>query len=347
MLIRRPFDAHVHLRDGSMLEAVVPATARSCAGALVMPNLVPPVTTRAAAQAYRSRILAAVPPGVAFDPLLTCYLTDGIDPDEVVSGFEAGDWVAAKLYPAHATTNSAHGVSSVAAIDHVLAAMAAAGMPLCVHGEVTDPAVDIFDREAVFLQTVLAPLLERHPTLRVVVEHATTKASADFVQAAGETVAMSITAHHLWWNRNALFAGGLRPHAYCLPVLKRERDREALVAAATSGHPRVFFGSDSAPHLVHKKETDCGCAGVYSAPTALSAVAAVFAEAGAMDQLEGFLSTRGPSWYGQAPSTETVSVSERTWTPQAALETSEGAVRVFLGGEDVRYWVGAGAVIGG
>ena len=335
MNIPRPFDAHVHLRDGAMLCAVVPATAHSCDAALVMPNLVPPVTTRAAARSYRQRIEAAVPAGVSFTPLLTAYLTDGIDPDEVVAGFEAGDWVAAKLYPAHATTNSAHGVSSVEAIEPVLAAMAAAGMPLCVHGEVTDPSVDIFDREAVFLQQVLAPTLERHPTLRVVVEHATTAAAVAFVQQAGDTVAMSITAHHLWWNRNALFAGGLRPHAYCLPVLKRERDREALVQAATSGDPRVFFGSDSAPHLVHRKETDCGCAGVYSAPTAPAVVATVFARHGALDRLGGFLSEHGPAWYGRAPSPERVEVVEQPWTPAEALATAEGGVRVFLGGDEV------------
>jgi len=346
MQIRRPFDAHVHLRDGAMLQAVVRATARACDAALVMPNLVPPVTTAATARAYHQRIVAAVGPGQRFEPLLTAYLTDDTDPDELVAGFEAGAWVAAKLYPAHATTNSTHGVRSVQAIDAVFSAMAAAGMPLCVHGEVTDPAVDIFDREAVFLDTVLGPLLERHPDLQVTIEHATTAAAVTFAAAAGERVAVSITAHHLWWNRNAIFAGGLRPHAYCLPVLKRERDREALVQAATSGDPWVFFGSDSAPHLVSAKETDCGCAGVYSAPTALAAVATVFARADALDRLEGFLSVHGPRWYGRAPSDDHVEVTEARWTPSEALATADGPVRIFLGGQPVDWQVGEAQVIG-
>ncbi len=339
MLIRRPFDAHLHLRDGAMLRAVLPPTVAHCSGALVMPNLSPPVTTREAARAYRGRIMEALPAGASFQPQLTAYLTDSIDPDEVVAGFEGGDWIAAKLYPAHATTNSAHGVTDVAGIDPVLAAMASAGMTLCVHGEITRPDVDIFDREAAFLDEVLAPMLERHPDLKVVVEHATTKAAVDFVVAAGDRVGMSITAHHLWWNRNALFAGGLRPHAYCLPVLKRERDREALVEAATSGHARVFFGSDSAPHLVHRKEMDCGCAGVFSAPTAVPAVAAIFAEHGALDALEAFLSCNGPAWYGLAPSEAQLELGAAEWTPPAALPSEEGDVRVFLAGEPVAWGV--------
>ncbi len=339
MHIRRPFDAHLHLRDGAMLRAVLPATAAHCAGALVMPNLVPPVTTRGAARAYRDRVLQAVPEGVDFAPRLTAYLTDSIDADEVVAGFEAGEWLAAKLYPAHATTNSAHGVTDVGHIDPVLAAMAAAGMTLCVHGEVTRPDVDVFDREATFLTEVLAPLLDRHPDLRVVVEHATTKAAVDFVMAAGDRVGMSITAHHLWWNRNAMFQGGLRPHAYCLPVLKREQDRLALVEAATSGHPRVFFGSDSAPHLVHRKEADCGCAGVFSAPTAVPAVAALFAEVGALGRLEAFLSTNGPAWYGIPASEATLEVEEEANVPAESVPTEDGPVRVFLGGETLAWSV--------
>lgn len=337
MQIRRPFDAHLHLRDGAMLGAVAPATAAECDAAVVMPNLTPPVTTRAAARAYRARILEALPSESTFTPLLTAYLTDDIDGDEVVAGFQAGDWVAAKLYPAHATTNSDHGVTDVARIRPVLSARAEAGMPLCVHGEVTDPQVDIFDREAVFLQRVLAPLLEQIPTLRVVVEHATTRAAVDFVAEAGPNVAMSITAHHLWWNRNALFAGGLRPHAYCLPVLKREEDRRALVKAATSGSERVFFGSDSAPHLVGRKEADCGCAGVFSAPTAVAAVAAVFDAEGALDQLEGFLSLHGPRWYGRRPAEDTIELAPTPQVPAATLDTPDGPLRVFLGGETLAW----------
>ena len=333
MNIRRPFDAHVHLRDGDMLRAVAPATAAHCDAALVMPNLVPPVTTRERARAYRRRILDALPDDTAFEPLLTAYLTDDIDADEVIAGFEAGEWVAAKLYPAHATTNSDHGVSSVDAIDPVLRAMAQAGMPLCVHGEVTDPTVDIFDREARFLTDVLAPLLDRIPDLRVVIEHATTAAAVDFQKSAGANVGLSITAHHLWWNRNALFAGGLRPHAYCLPVLKREEDREALVRAAISGDPRVFFGSDSAPHLVHRKQSDCGCAGIFSAPTATAAIATVFRERDAMHALEGFLSLNGPAWYGRPPSDRTLTIRDRAHTADLSLPTPDGDVRVFLGGE--------------
>lgn len=340
MHLRRPFDAHVHLRDGAMLSAVAAHTAEHCAAALVMPNLVPPVTTRALAQAYRQRIVHAAP--APFQPLLTVYLTDGIDADEVVAGFRAGDWVAAKLYPAHATTNSAHGVSDIQALMPVLTAMAEAGMPLCVHGEVTDPAVDIFDREAVFLQTVLGPLLDALPTLRVVVEHATTAAAVAFVAQRADRVAMSITAHHLWWNRNALFDGGLRPHAYCLPVLKRETDREALVRAATSGAKNVFFGTDSAPHLVGRKETDCGCAGVFSAPTAVATVAEVFDDAGALASLEAFLSLNAPAWYGREPSDERITLKRQSSVPTSELDTPDGPVRVFRGGETLRYSISAG-----
>ena len=322
-----------------MLTAVAPHTAEHCAAALVMPNLVPPVTTRAIAQAYQARIADAAPD--AFQALLTVYLTDGIAADEVVAGFVAGDWVAAKLYPAHATTNSAHGVSDIQGLLPVLEAMAEVGMPLCVHGEVTDPSVDIFDREAVFLKTILGPLLQQLPTLRVIVEHATTAAAVDFVQHHADRVAMSITAHHLWWNRNALFDGGLRPHAYCLPVLKRETDREALVRAATSGAANVFFGTDSAPHLIGRKETDCGCAGVFSSPTAVATVAEVFDNANALAHLEAFLSLNGPAWYGQKPSEDRITLRKQPTTAAAELATPEGPVRIFRGGETLRYAVSA------
>ena len=298
LTIRRPDDWHVHLRDGAMLTAVAPWTARQFARAIVMPNLSPPVTTAALAVAYRERILAALPADAGFTPLMTCYLTDNTDPADLIAGYEAGVWVAAKLYPAHATTNSAHGVSEVAAIRPVLAAMERAGMVLCVHGEVTDPAVDIFDREAVFLDRVLAPLLADFPALKVVLEHITTADAAQFVADGPATLAATITPQHLHLNRNALFAGGLRPHAYCLPVVKRERHRLAVRAAAVSGSAKFFLGTDSAPHAVDAKESGCGCAGIFNAPFALESYLTVFEEEDALDRFEGFASEHGARFYG-------------------------------------------------
>ena len=297
LTIRRPDDWHVHLRDGDMLRAVAPYSARQFARAIVMPNLSPPVTTAAAAQAYRERIEAAVG-DAQFEPLMTCYLTDGTDPADLVGGFADGIFTAAKLYPAHATTNSAHGVSAVAAIRAVLAAMERVGIVLCVHGEVTDPAVDVFDREAVFLDRVLAPLLRDFQGLKVVLEHITTAEAAQFVADGPATLAATITPQHLHLNRNALFAGGLRPHHYCLPVLKRERHRLAVRAAAVGGTGRFFLGTDSAPHRVGDKESGCGCAGVFSAPVALESYLAVFEEEGALDRFEGFASEHGARFYG-------------------------------------------------
>jgi len=329
--LRRPDDWHAHLRDGPMLAAVAPHHA-GFGRVLAMPNLVPPVTTAAEARGYRERIRAA---GATFVPQLVCYLTDRTDPDDVAAGYADGTWVAAKWYPAKATTNSEHGVTSVEAIRPVLERMAEIGMPLCVHGEVTDPTVDVFDRERVFLDRVLAPLLHRVP-LRCVVEHATTREAVGFVRAHERTAA-TITPHHLWWNRNALFDGGLRPHAYCLPVAKREEDRLALRAAATSGDPRFFAGTDSAPHRVHDKEKDCGCAGVFNAPTAIAAYAQVFEDEGALDRLEGFLSVHGARFYGQAPSEERVALVRQDWTPSATVPVGDAAVRVFLGGERLRW----------
>ncbi len=298
--LRRPDDWHVHLRDGAMLKAVAGATARQFARAIVMPNLTPAVTTAASAAAYRQRILAALGPEVAqgFQPLMTAYLTETLDPAELVRGQAEGIVTAAKLYPAGATTNSSAGVRDLTAIAPLLETMERIGMPLLVHGEVTDPAVDIFDREAVFLERQLLPLLARHPGLKVVLEHITTAEAAAFVAAAGPQLAATITPHHLHINRNALFAGGLRPDFYCLPIVKRERHRLALRRAATSGDPSFFLGTDSAPHRRQAKETSCGCAGVYNAPYAIESYAAVFEQEGALGKLEAFASEHGPRFYG-------------------------------------------------
>ena len=296
LTIRRPDDWHLHLRDGAMLAAVAPYSARQFARAIIMPNLVPPVTTVAGASAYRTRIMAAAGPG--FTPLMTCYLTDAADPDELARGHEEGVWIAAKLYPAGATTNSHEGVTDVRRLARALERMQAIGMVLCVHGEVTDPEIDIFDREAVFLERVLAPLLRDFPALRVVLEHVTTADSVAFVEAAGPNVAATITPQHLHLNRNALFAGGLRPHAYCLPVVKRERHRLAVRAAAVSGSAKFFLGTDSAPHLREAKESGCGCAGIWNAPHALESYATVFDQEGALDRFEQFASLAGPIFYG-------------------------------------------------
>ena len=298
LTIRRPDDWHVHLRDGAMLHAVAPYTARQFGRAIVMPNLSPPVTRVADAEAYRARILAALPADADFTPLMTCYLTDAADPHEIARGHAKGVFTACKLYPAHATTNSAHGVTDILALGAVLERMQAIGMPLLVHGEVTDPAIDIFDREAVFLDRVLAPLVARYPELRIVLEHITTAEAAAFVADAGPNLAATITPQHLHINRNALFAGGLRPHAYCLPVAKREAHRLAVRAAATSGSPKFFLGTDSAPHAVEAKESGCGCAGIFNAPFALESYAAAFDADGALDRLEAFASLNGPAFYG-------------------------------------------------
>jgi len=298
LTIRRPDDWHVHLRDGEMLRTVLPYTARQFARAIVMPNLSPPVTDTAAAEAYRARILAALPEGAGFTPLMTAYLTDFTDPDDLARGFEAGVFAAAKLYPANATTNSSHGVTGIARIRDVLERMAAIGMVLCVHGEVTDPEIDVFDREAVFIDRVLAPLVDDLPELRVVFEHVTTAQAVQFVASAGPNVAATITPQHLHINRNAMLVGGIRPHAYCLPVAKREKHRQALRKAATSGSAKFFLGTDSAPHTRESKESACGCAGIFNAPFALESYVTVFEAEGALDKFEGFASEHGPRFYG-------------------------------------------------
>ena len=297
LTIRRPDDWHVHLRDGEMLRTVVGHTARQFARAIVMPNLSPPVTDAASAAAYRERILAALPEGADFTPLMTCYLTDATDPDEVARGFEQGVFTAAKLYPANATTNSAHGVSAIRHIMPVLERMADIGMVLCVHGEVTDPEVDVFDREAVFIERALGPLLDDLTELRVVFEHVTTQEAVQFVEGAGDNVAATITPQHLHVNRNAMLVGGIRPHAYCLPVAKREKHRLALRKAATSGSAKFFLGTDSAPHAREAKESACGCAGIFNAPFALESYLTVFEAEGALDKFEAFASENGARFY--------------------------------------------------
>ena len=296
LTIRRPDDWHVHLRDGAMLESVAPHTARQFARAIVMPNLDPPVTSVEAAQAYRERILAAA--GDGFTPLMTCYLTDAAEPDDLARGFETGVWAAAKLYPANATTNSALGVTDVRNLYRALERMQAIRMPLLVHGEVTDPDVDVFDREAVFIDRVLNPLTRKFPELKIIFEHVTTAEAADFVSDAGPNIAATVTPHHLIINRNAIFAGGLRPHAYCLPVAKRERHRQAIRKAATSGSLKFFLGTDSAPHARGAKESSCGCAGIFNAPFALESYVAVFEEENALERFEAFASEHGARFYG-------------------------------------------------
>jgi len=322
LTITRPDDWHLHLRDGAALAAVLPDTARRFARAIVMPNLKPPVTTVALAKAYRERILAALPAGMKFAPLMTLYLTDNMPPAEVDAARASGVVHAVKLYPAGATTNSDAGVSDLRKCAATLARMEKLGLPLLVHGEVTDPAVDIFDREAVFIDTVLAPLLKDFPALRVVLEHVTTRDGIDFVRGSGANVAATLTAHHLLLNRNALFVGGIRPHHYCLPVLKRETHRQALVAAAVSGDPKFFLGTDSAPHAQGAKEAACGCAGCYTAHAGIELYAEAFEAAGALDRLEGFASFYGADYYGLPRNTDTVTLRREAQAVPASLAYS-------------------------
>ncbi len=297
LTIRRPDDWHLHFRDGDMMRDVVPFTARQFARAIVMPNLTPPVTDTASAAAYRNRIMSAVPEGVDFTPLMTCYLTDSTDPDDLARGAADGVFTAAKLYPANATTNSAHGVSDIAKLTPVFARMEAEDIVLCIHGEVTTDDIDIFDREAEFIERHLRGIIQDFPKLRVVFEHITTSDAVDFVLECGPNVAATITPQHLHINRNAMLVGGMRPHAYCLPVAKREQHRLALRKAATSGNPKFFLGTDSAPHARHDKESACGCAGIFNAPFALESYLAVFEEENAIEHFEGFASLHGPAFY--------------------------------------------------
>lgn len=337
LTIRRPDDWHVHLRDGAVLAGVLPYTARQFARAIVMPNLSPPVTTVAAGAAYRERIMAALPAGMDFTPLMVAYLTDGTDPEEMARGKESGVFTGAKLYPAHATTGSAHGVTDVANIRKVLERMEQVGLPLLVHGEVTDAHVDIFDREAVFIDRVLAPLVRDLPGLRVVFEHITTAEAAQFVAESGPNVAATITPQHLHINRNAIFAGGIRPHMYCLPIAKREHHRLALRKAATSGSPKFFLGTDTAPHAVGAKEAACGCAGIFNAPYALESYAAVFEEEGALDKFEGFASLHGPAFYGLPVNEGTVTLEKAPCAVPDVIDANGTPIVPFHAGEELGW----------
>ena len=335
--LTRPDDWHLHLRDGDYLRAVLPDTARRFARAIVMPNLKPPVTTVALALAYRRRILDALPAPSSFAPLMTLYLTDNMRPEEITQSKQIDSVVAVKYYPAGATTNSDAGVTDLARCAAVLEAMQETGMPLLVHGEVTDTAVDIFDRERVFLEKVLAPLVVKYPRLKIVVEHITTREAAQFVLSAPTTIAATITAHHLLLNRNALFAGGMRPHNYCLPVLKREVHREALVAAAISGNPKFFLGTDSAPHARHTKEADCGCAGCYTAHAGIELYAEAFEAAGALDKLEGFASHHGPDFYGLPRNPDTITLVKESWRVPMDVAYGDDRLTQFRAGGEVAW----------
>lgn len=340
--ITRPDDWHIHLRDGAALHHTVPAAARYFGRAIVMPNLTPPVTTTAQALAYRERILAARPTGSLFEPLPVLYLTDQTRPDEIAAARRSGAVFAAKLYPAGATTNSASGVTSLTRIYPVLEAMQREGLPLLVHGEVTDSAIDIFDREKVFIERHLRTIVADFPGLKVVLEHITTTDAVDFVREAPETVAATITAHHLLYNRNHMLAGGIRPHYYCLPILKRSVHQEALIAAATSGNPKFFLGTDSAPHARGKKEAACGCAGAYTAHAAIELYAEVFDAAGALPKLEGFASHFGADFYGLPRNDDQILLRREAWTIPEQLELGDEPLVPLRAGETV-YWQVVGA----
>ena len=337
LTITRPDDWHIHFRDGAAMASVLPDTARVFARAIAMPNLKPPVVTVADASAYRERLLAAVPEGLAFQPLMTLYLTDNTRADEIARAQASGFVHAVKYYPAGATTNSDAGVTDLRRCEAVFAAMEEAGMPLLVHGEVTDPDVDVFDREAVFIDRVLLPLLDRHPRLKVVFEHITTQQAVDFVRSANANIAATITAHHLLYNRNAMFKGGIRPHLYCLPVLKREAHRCALVEAATSGNAKFFLGTDSAPHAQGAKESSCGCAGIYTAHAAIEFYAEIFEDAGALDKLEAFASFYGADFYGLPRNRDTITLRRQTWHVPPTLAMGDTFCVPLRAGESLRW----------
>jgi dihydroorotase len=337
LTITRPDDWHLHLRDGATMASVLPHTAHQFARAIVMPNLKPPVTTTAQAVAYRERIMAALPAGMQFEPLMTLYLTNNTPPDEIRRAKNSGVVHAVKLYPAGATTNSDAGVTDLTKCYKTLEVMQEVGMPFLVHGEVTDPAVDVFDREAVFIERVMQPLRKAMPELRVVFEHITTSDAAQYVAAADSHIAATITAHHLLYNRNEIFKGGIRPHYYCLPILKREEHRLALVQAATSGHPKFFLGTDSAPHPKGLKEHACGCAGCYTALHAMELYAHAFDQAGALDKLEAFASFNGPAFYRLPRNSGTITLQRETWTLPAELPFGETTIVPLNGGETIGW----------
>lgn len=329
LTLRRPDDWHLHLRDGDMLRAILPETARHFARAIIMPNLVPPVVTSADALAYRARILAALPEGMTFEPLMTLYLTEDTDPEDMRAAHASGLIKAVKLYPAGATTNSASGVRNFARVQPVLDVMAEIGLPLCLHGEVTDPEVDIFDREAVFIDKILDPIRRATPGLKVTMEHITTKDAVDYARAQDDSLGATITTHHLVINRNHMLVGGIKPHYYCLPVAKRELHREALVDAATSGEARFFLGTDSAPHTDVLKENACGCAGCFTATNTMSILAHVFDQKNALDKLESFASLNGPAQYGLAPNKDHITLAKTPPTYPEKIITGVGEVTVF------------------
>ncbi|MFM8541671.1 MAG: dihydroorotase [Chakrabartia sp.] len=339
--IRRPDDWHVHLRDDEMLEAVVGYTARQFRRAIVMPNLKPPVTTVDQAIAYRNRIMAALPGGSDFEPLITCYMTDTANPDQIAAGFESGAFAAAKLYPANATTNSAHGVTDIRLIYPVMERMEKIGMPFLIHGEVTDHDVDVFDREAMFIDLIFSKIVRDFPGLRTVFEHITTADAVDFVTASGPNVAATITPQHLHISRNDMLVGGIRPHLYCLPIVKRERHRLALRAAATSGNPKFFLGTDTAPHAIETKETSCGCAGIFNAPFAMESYAQVFDEEHALDQLEAFASLNGPAFYRLPVNEGTITLVRGGATVPTHIDAAGTQIVPFHAGETLGWRLAA------
>lgn len=338
LTIQRPDDWHVHLRDGQMMQAVLPFTAAQFGRAIVMPNLVPPVANSEQAARYRERILSALSDGTGFKPLMTAYLTDNTDPADIAQGFENGVFCAAKLYPAGATTNSDSGVTDVEKLAPVLERMSDVGMPLLVHGEVTDSDIDIFDRENVFIHRVMEPMLARHPGLKVVFEHITTSAAVAFVRSQGPRVGATITVHHLMINRTDIFKGGIHPHLYCLPVAKREQHRLALREAATSGEAQFFLGTDTAPHARSAKESACGCAGLFTAPAAVELYAQVFDEENALDMFEAFASLNGPAFYGMEPNADTVTLTREPWVVPSDVSVADGStVQPFMAGETLNW----------